>query len=168
YANITANLVANRIQSATAVAVSYTNISDLFEKVETSNFWADSEMRVIAHPAYRAKLRNILDTQNRPIFTEAQSQAAGTPDQLLGVPIAWSLGARLHATATDAPTGNPLLFVGNAAYLIRGERSGPEYMLAGADSGPAFLTDEALLKVRSRRGFNTGQLAAWAVLEDIP
>lgn len=165
YADITANASSNKVQSATGQAVTYDNVSNVFGKVETSNFWSDGEMVVIAHPAFRALLRNILDSQDRPVFVEAQSQATGTPDSLLGVPVAWSLGAKTSATATDAPAGNPLLFVGNRNYMIRGDRSGPEYMLAGADTGPAFLTDEALLKVRTRRGFAVGQTAAWAVLE---
>ncbi len=163
---------ANRVQSATATALTYANFSDTFGLVEDSNFWSDGEMVVIAHPYYRKGMRGILDSQNRPIFQEG---SAGTPgggqgtiDTLFGMPVQWSLGAKTHATAVDAPTGNPLLYVGNRNYMIRGDRSGPEYMLAGADTGAAFLTDEALLKVRTRRGFTVAHEKAWAVLEDIP
>lgn len=158
---------ANRVQSATSTALTFANISDTFALVEQSAYWADGEMVVIAHPYFRSGLRSLLDTAGRPIFLESQSQVAGTPDQLLGVPIRWSLGAKTHATATDAPTGDPLLFVGNRNYLIKGDRSGAEYQLAGADSGPAFLTDEALLKMRIRRGFVVAHEKAWAVLQDI-
>lgn len=164
---------ANRIQSLTTVAVTYANLSDLFGLVENSNFWADGEMVVIAHPGYRAKLRGIVDGQQRPIFNESSNGSAGggqagPVDTVFGLPVHWSLGAKTHATSTDAPTGNQLMFIGNRNYIIMGDRSGPEYMLAGADSGPAFLTDEALLKVRVRRGFATANENAWAVLEDIP
>lgn len=163
---------ANRVQSATAVALTYANFSDTFGLVEESNFWADGDMVVIAHPYYRKGLRGILDTAGSPIFNESSAGMAGggqggPVDTLFGMPISWSLGAKTNATAADAPTGNPLLFVGNRQYLIRGERSGPEYMLAGADTGAAFLTDEALLKVRVRRGFAVAHEKAWAVLEDI-
>lgn len=163
---------ANRILSANAVALTYDNFSDVFGLVEDSNFWADGEMVVIAHPYFRKGMRGIKDTAGNPIFNESSNGTAGgaqgTIDTLFGMPVAWSLGAKTHATATDAPTGNPLLFIGNRNYLIRGDRSGPESMVAGADSGPAFLTDEALLKVRARRGFATGHEKAWAVLEDNP
>ncbi len=162
----------NRVQSASGVALNYGNFSDVFGLVEQSNFWADGEMVVIAHPYYRKGMRGILDTQNRPIFNEASNGSAGggqggPVDTVFGLPVQWSLGAKTHATATDAPAGNPLFLVGNRNYIIRGDRSGPEYKLAGADTGAAFLTDEALLKLRTRRAFATGHEKAWAVLEDI-
>lgn len=161
----------NWIESATGVALTYTNLSNLFGLVEDSNYWADSEMAVIAHPYYRKALRGILDTQNNPIFNESTAGVAGggqgVISTIFGHPIRWSLGAKTHATSTDAPTGNPLMFVGNTQYLIVGDRSGPESLVAGADTGAAFLTDEALLKLRSRRGFAVGDENAWAVLEDV-
>jgi HK97 family phage major capsid protein len=169
YAALTAyNSASNVTQAGTGLG--YTDLSNTFAKVEQSNFWSDGEMVVIAHPGYRQVLRNILDSSNRPIFNESSAGFAGggqggPVDTLFGMPIAWSLGAKTSAVSTDTPTGHPLLFIGNRNYIILGDRSGPEYMLAGADSGPAFLTDEALLKVRIRRGFVTGQEAAWSVLE---
>lgn len=162
----------NWIESATGVALTYTNLSNLFGLVENGSFWSDAEVAVIAHPAFRKALRGIVDTQNRPIFNESTAGVAGGGQggpvaTLFGMPIRWSLGAKTHATGVDAPTGNPLLFVGNAQYLIVGDRSGPESILATADSGAAFLTDEALLKLRARRGFAVGNEFAWAVLEDV-
>ena len=169
------------VATSAGVAPTYANLSDVFGKVEESGYWVDGEMLVIAHPSFRAKLRNITGTltyydgvdeatasDGRPVFVEAASQALGTPDTLFGVPIAWSLGAKTNATASDAPSGSPLLFVGNRNFLIKGERSPIEYMLAGADTGAAFLTDEALLKVRVRRGFAVANENAWAVLEAVP
>jgi HK97 family phage major capsid protein len=160
----------NLISSASGTALTYANLSDLFGLVEDSNYWADSEMAVVAHPAFRKSLRGILDTENNPIFNESSAGVAGGGQGVIstvfGMPIRWSLGAKTHATSTDAPTGNPLMFVGNTQYLIVGDRSGPESMVAGADTGAAFLTDEALLKVRARRGFAVGDENAWAVLED--
>lgn len=171
------NSASNKVISLTGVAPTYANVSDTFKLVEESNYWSDGEMIVIAHPGFRARLRSISGqtyggtggpvSDGRPVFVEAAHQASGTPDTLFGVPIVWSLGAKTNIVASDSPTGDPLLFVGNRNYAIKGDRSGPEYMLAGADSGPAFLTDEALLKVRVRRGFITAQAAAWAVLQDV-
>jgi HK97 family phage major capsid protein len=157
---------ANVVTSATATALTYVNISDTFAKVEQGAFWEDGAMCVIAHPYFRAGFRGILDSAGRPIFLENQQSVNGPADTLWGMPVRWSLGAKTHATATDSPTGDPLLFVGNRNYIIKGDRSGPEYMLAGADSGPAFLTDEALLKMRIRRGFAVANENAWAVLRD--
>lgn len=149
----------------TAGALTYTDLSTVVGTIETGAFWADSDLAVIAHPAFRALMRGLVGSDGRPIFTENQSVQNDTVDALFGIPVVWSLGAKTHATATDSPTGNPLLFVGNTSYLIKGDRSGPEYVLAGADSGAAFLTDEALLKVRTRRGFAVANENAWAAIE---
>lgn len=158
---------ANYVVSASGSAVSYTNLSQTLGLVEESDYWDDGMALVIAHPSFKRKLREIKDDQNRPIFVAGQGGDSGTPDTLFGHPVRWSLGAKTHATATDAPTGNPLLFVGNRDYLFLGIRSGPESAVAGADTGAAFLTDEALLKMRSRRGFACAHEKAWAVLEDV-
>lgn len=150
---------ANLIQAEIS-DVNYAALSDAFSKVETG-FWSDGDMVVIAHPSFKGIIRGLLGTDNRPIFDE--------PGNLLfGTPIEWSLGAKTSATASAAPAGNPLLVVANRQYLVKGVRSGPEFMLAGADSGAAFLTDEALLKMRIRRGFAVADENAVAVLEAVP
>jgi hypothetical protein len=164
---------ANIVTSGVGAEVSYTNLSNVVGLVEDSNFWQDGEMVVIAHPSYRKILRGVLDSSNRPIFNESSNGTAGggqgtSADTLFGLPVSWSRGAKKHATATDAPTGFPLLIVGNRQFMVVGDRSGPEYMLAGADTGAAFLTDEVLLKTRIRRGFAVGNENAFAVLEDNP
>lgn len=159
---------ANIVVTASATPT-FAEVSDTFGLVEDSNFWNDSDMIVIAHPAFRKALRNVVDGEGRHIFSESTAGfpgggVAGAPAMLFGTSMYWSLGSRVHATATDSPTGNPLLFVGNRQYLIRGDRSGPEYMVAGADSGPAFVTDEALLKMRVRKGFACGHEKAFGCL----
>lgn len=162
----------NYVVSASGAAVTYDNLSTVLEKAETGDYWDDGDALVIAHPSYKQKLRAIKapqysgDTGGVPIFVQGQQGDSRTPDTLFGHPIAWSLGARVFATNTSAPTGNPLLIVGNRQYLYRGVRSGPESAVAGADSGPAFLTDQALLKMRARRGFAVAHPKAFSVLED--
>jgi HK97 family phage major capsid protein len=141
----------------------YDLLSDTVGKVETSDYWADDEIAVIAHPTYRKSLRGIKDGNNRPIFITG---LAGTPDTLFEIPIRWSLGARTSAVGTQSPAGKPLLIAGNVRMLKLGLRSGPESRLATADSGVGFLTDEALLKMRSRRGFTIGHERAFSILED--
>lgn len=149
--------------TVTAGAVTYADLSAALGQVETSDFYAESDMVAIAHPSFKQKIRDILDGNDRPIFIDAMG--SGAPDRLLGLPVRWSLGARTHATATSAPTGDPLLFFGNRQYLVKGDRSGPEYMIAGADSGAAFLTDEHLLKMRVRRGFAVANENAWSCVQ---
>lgn len=157
----------NRVVGASG-AVTYDNLSNLFGLLESGNYWADGDMITIAHPMFRKLFRGIKDTQNRPVFTENASMASGGGDTLFGTTVRWSLGARTSAVATNRPTGNPLLFVGNSQFLIKGNRSGPEYAMAGPNSGAGFTVDQTLLKFRTRRGFQVGNPFAWAVLEVTP
>jgi hypothetical protein len=145
--------------------VSYVGLSTLFGKLEMGNYWTESDMAVIAHPAYRMYFRGILDDNNRPVFSENAAMAAAGGERLFGAPIRWTVGARTSAVATNKPTGLPLLFVGNTQFLIKGNRSGPEYAVAGPNSGAGFTVDQTLLKFRTRRGFAVGHPAAWAVFE---
>lgn len=168
---------ANHVSTTTAVAVSYDNLSAVLARVETGDFFDLPAMRVISHPAFREAMRGVKDTQGQPIFIQGHAGPEGrTPDTLFGIPIAWSLGARTSATATSAPAGaggakgvagNNLLFVVNEDYLRLGIRSGPETVFIDGRGGLGALTDESILKLRSRRGFALGNAFAAAVLEDI-
>lgn len=147
--------------SSAAGLVTYAVLSSALGQVETGDYWEDGAMVVVAHPKFRAILRNILDGQSRPIFVEGNGisgGSGGTPDTLFGQPIKWTLGAKTSPVATDSPGGNPLLFFVNRNYIVLGRRSGPESFTADPNSGAAFLTDEALVKMRSRR--------AWAVAHE--
>ena len=151
---------ANLIQTAGAPA--YDDFSNLLALVEGGDYFDESQMVMIAHPAWRAYLRGIKDTNGNPIFVQG---LAGTPDTVFGMRVRWSMGAKTHATATDNPSGNPLMIVANADLLILGIRSGPESFTAPANSGAAFLTDEALVKMRARRGWAVGHEKGIGVLE---
>lgn len=140
----------------------YTAVSNLFGLLEQGKFWDDSAVWTVAHPAFKALIRNVRDDQNRPLWVEGQGGAA---DTLFGYPVKWTLGAKTSAVATSTPTGNPLIITGNTAYLRYGKRSGPESMIIPGDTGVGALTDETILKMRSRRGFVPGNPAAFAVLE---
>lgn len=158
----------NYVASASGSAVTYDDLSNVLSKVETGDYWDESATLVIAHPSFKAKLRVIKDDDKQPIFVQGQGGDRGTPSTLFGHEIVWSLGAKTHATNTSSPAGNPLLIVCNRNYLYKGMRSGPESVVAGADTGIGFLTDQAVLKIRARRGFAVAHEAAFAVLEDIP
>ncbi len=155
----------NYVATATGGVVSDDNLSAVLGKVEVGDYWEEGMTLVIAHPSLREKLRNIKDDQNQPIFVRGQGGDAGSPDTLFGHRIRWSLGAKTSATAVHNPTGNPLLIVVNRDFLAIGKRSGPESRVAGPDTGAAFLTDEALLKMRARRAFALTHEKAAAVLE---
>jgi HK97 family phage major capsid protein len=161
---------ANRLQTGVATAASYANLSNVAGLYEQGDFFSESDTVVIAHPSFKAGLRNIVDGQSRPIFQEGSTGVPGggqgdAVDKLFGYTVRWSLGAKTSTAPTQSPTGNPLLFIGNPLYLLLGIRSGPESIFIDGRSGLGALTDESLLKMRSRRGFAVGAPGAFAVLE---
>lgn len=161
YAAVAAyNSASNRIQ--TAGAVTYADLSAVFGLVENGDYFGDSETVVIAHPSFRGVFRTVTDGNGSNIFDAATN---GTPDRLFGYQVAWSAGARTSATKSANPAGNPLLVVANKNHLILGIRSGPESAVINGFTGASALTDEALIKMRSRRGFVLGHASAAAVLE---
>lgn len=148
--------------SLTKLGVDYGSLSKAVGLYEQGDWYDPSRTIVIAAPSYLQYVRDVKDTQGRPIFIQG---IAGNPDTLFGYPCRWSLGARVSTAATSAPSGNPLLVVGNKDLLIVGRRSGPESFVSSSDSGVGFSTDETKLKVRARRAFAVGSPGAFAVLE---
>jgi HK97 family phage major capsid protein len=154
----------------TAGSVTYANLNSTFMKYEDSEFADDAETFVIAHPAFKGAFRGILDGNDRPIFQEGTADFAGS---LFGHTITWSFGARVSGAATQSPTGNPLLIVGNRQLLIKGmaqlspyvTSSNPGFQLQLPSQGGGFSTDEALLKAAMRRGFTIGTEQAFSVFE---
>lgn len=157
----------DNVTTAASGGVSYDDLSTVLEDVEGGDYFDLSRMVVIAHPSYRGVLRRIKDNDLQPIFVRGQQGDAGSPDTLFDLPIRWSLGCRVSATATDAPTGKPLLIVANADYLRLGRRSGPESIFIDGRDGLSALTDESILKMRARRAFALGHPKAAAVLVGI-
>jgi HK97 family phage major capsid protein len=146
-------------------AVTYANLSTLLGIYEQSDFFDQSRTFVIASPAFKTALRGVLDGNNRPIFNDDPNQPT-----LFGNPVKWSNGARVSAAATDKPTGNPLLIIGNADLLLKGDaKLAPN--IASTNPGFAmsteagFETDETLLKGVMRRGFVVGSEQGFALLE---
>ena len=144
---------ANITTAASAGAPSYAEFSTAIGLVEAGDYFDPGAMVAIAHPAFRKSLRGVLDSQNRPIFIEG---LAGTPDTVFGVNVRWSLGAKLAATATSAPTGRALMAFVNPELMLLGVRSGPESVFIDGRDGLSALTDESILKMRARRGFAYG------------
>jgi HK97 family phage major capsid protein len=161
---------ANLTQTGSA-GTTYASLSQSLGNVERGNYFDISEMVCLAHPAYRNLLRNIKDTNGRPIFQESTGGFPGggmaaSPDTIFGIPIHWSLGAMTSAVATPTPTGSPLVVWANRNYMIVGRRSGPESVFIDGRNGLSALTDESILKMRARRAFAVGHEAAFAIHED--
>lgn len=152
----------NIVQTGTA-GPTYDNLSGALGKVEGGDYFDPAELLVVAHPSFRAKLRGVKDLQGHPIFVQG---LAGTPDTLFGHQIKWSLGAKTSAVAKSSPTGNPLMLFVHPALMLLGVRSGPESIFIDGKDGTAALTDESLLKMRSRRAFAYGHPAGAAILEN--
>jgi HK97 family phage major capsid protein len=151
---------------ATGGDLDYDDLSDVLGLIEDSDYYDETRVAVLASPAFRKLVRGIKNADGDPVFTSNGSwPTGGTGPVLLDHPIYWSLGCKTSATASARPTGNPLMIVCNLDYLNLGVRSGPESRTASADSGAGFLTDEALVKMRMRRGFAVGHEKAFAVLE---
>ncbi len=161
---------ANLVQSGSG-GTTYSNLSKVLGLVESGDYWDEGNALIVAHPSYKKKLRNILDSSNRPIFQEGSNGFPGggqgaTPDRVFGYDVHWSLGARTSAVPTATPSGNPLFIVCNRQFLLLGIRSGPESVFIDGRNGLAALTDESILKMRSRRAFALGHENAVAIHED--
>jgi len=150
----------------TAGAVTYDLLSQVFGVYESGDYANDADTVVMAHPSFKGVFRGLVGTDGHPIFVEG---LAGTPATLFNVPVQFSNGLKLSATATDNPTGtvgaqgtagNPILVVGNRQHLLLGVRSGAESMI-----GEEFRSDEKILKVRARRGFAVTRPEAFGILE---
>lgn len=151
--------------SDTTGTASYDNLSSLLATQESGQFYDRGRMGFIADPSWQANLRNIKDTNGRPIQDMGLN---GTQENIFGYPIKYTLGARTSTAATQSPTGDPLLIFGNMDHLILGVRSGPETVVIDGRAGLSALTDETILKCRSRRGFGVGFPQAFSVLQGAP
>ena len=152
---------ANYVNYNGSASATYNSLSSVVSLVEQDRYWNPANSLVIAHPAFRQVFRNTKDDNNMPVFVLG---AAGTPDTLFGIPVAWSLGAKTSATATKSPTGNPILVVvGDTDALMRGDRTGPEALIDSARAHDS--TDQTALKLRVRKAFEVSHPKAVAVLE---
>ncbi|MDX2550126.1 phage major capsid protein [Streptomyces stelliscabiei] len=151
----------NITTAASSGAPTYAEFSAAIGDVEAGDYFDPGAMVAIANPAFRKSLRGVVDGQSRPIFMEGLS---GTPDTIFGVPVRWSLGAKLSATATSAPTGRPIMAFVNPELLLLGVRSGPESVFIDGRDGLSALTDESILKMRARRGFAYGHPGGASIL----
>jgi HK97 family phage major capsid protein len=153
---------ANLVSWNGTASAAYDKFSETLRLVEVGKYWDPARSLLIAHPSYRDAFRRTKDNNGMPIFVQG---VAGTPDTLFGVEIFWSRGNRTSLTMTQNPTGNALLiFCGDRSLLKLGIRSGPETRVDVSRAHDDF--DDTAVKFRTRRGFQIGHEAAFAVLEN--
>lgn len=143
--------------TATAGALSYEDLVAAFSALEDGDY--NGDLVAIAHPSFAMALRNLKDSDNNRVVGDPLG--AGVPS-IFGHSLVFSQGAKTSATATDKPTGNPLLIVGNRQHLILGVRDGVESQVSDI---PRWDTDEVELKMRARRGFVVATPEAFQVIE---
>jgi len=168
-ANLGYTANANLIQ--TAGAPEYADFNTALELMESSDWFSGGDLVVIAHPSWKATLRGLLDGNDRPIWRDGMT--GGDPGTIWEYPIVWSTGAKTNATASQAPTGNPLMIFAHRQYMVKGMASvspgvaptNPGFTIQRAKDGVGFTTDEALMKATLRRGFVVTVPNAFVVLE---
>ena len=146
--------------------VGYTSISDFLAIYEEGPYYDEGNSVIIASPAWKRVLRNVLDGNGRPYWVDGQ-------DNLFGYRIRWTVGARKHATTTKNPTGSPLLVIANKDLIIKGNakltpsmvNANPGVAIQRAINGIGFTSDEAIFKAAMRRGFVLGEPRGAAILE---
>jgi HK97 family phage major capsid protein len=177
--------------SGTAGLPTYSQFSTALSYVEQGDYFNEEDMICIAHPFFRNGLRQVKDSQGRPIFQESSAGfpgggTAASPDLIFRVPVFWSLGAVVTSAPTSAlpangytgssgscpagTAGNRLLIFCNRLYLLAGKRTTnpnnpaatPEFQIVP----PMYSgTDTTILRGRMRRAFSMGQEAAFALIE---
>ena len=160
-------------RGALAAAFTYDALNDLISIVEDSDFYDESQVSIVAHPTFRRLLRGLKDTQGRPLFLN-DVIGGRSVNTILGLPIEWSNGAKVSATAqtkvagalgVKGTTGNPLLAVVNKAAAVIGNRKPFESVVIPGRDGTSALTDEDILKVRARKAAGVTMPQAHAVFE---
>lgn len=151
----------------------YDMLNDLIAVAEGSDYYDETQINAIAHPSFRRVLRGLKDAQGRPLFL-TDIVGGRAVDRVLGLPILWSNGAKVAATAMTAVTGaggakgtqgNPLFTIVNKALAVVGNRSPFESVLIPGRDGLAGLTDEDILKVRTRKAAGVTMPQAHALFE---
>jgi HK97 family phage major capsid protein len=181
WGSYTAN--ANRTQiprltsgSATPAATWQDGIIAWLADYEEGDFYDEGETFVLASPMLKSIMRGIRDADGNPVFIPGGNQSGANPSLFGYENFRWTVGARTHATMTDAPTGNPLAVIGNRNVLKRGLARTSAGMVPGnpgvqwqrAAQGIGFLSDEAIMKAMMRRAFVVSVPQAISVLEITP
>ena len=140
-------------------ALTYVQLNNALGIVEDSSKFDAANTVWMAHPKMLKEIRAMVKPNSDLVLPDP---LAGTPGSLFGYPLVVSYGAMTSAAATDSPTGNPLLIVGNRQMLINGVRGGVESVVS---RDAEFARDGVVLKTRIRRGFAVADADAFAIVE---
>lgn len=141
-------------------SLTYAQLNNALGIVESSSKFDAANTVFMAHPKMLAEIRGMVQGNNNELVLPNPLDA--TPGSLFGYPLVVSYGAATSTAATDAPTGNPLLIVGNRQMLINGIRGGVESVVS---RDAEFARDGVVLKTRIRRGFAVADANAFAIIE---
>ena len=142
-------------------ALTYVQLNNALGIVEDSSKFDAANTVWMAHPKMLKEIRAMVKPNSDLVLPDP---LAGTPGSLFGYPLVVSYGAMTSAAATDSPTGNPLLIVGNRQMLINGVRGGVESVVS---RDAEFARDGVVLKTRVRRGFAVADADAFAIVERV-
>lgn len=148
---------ANLIQ--TGGDLTFEDISDALAKAEESVYFDAANTVFIAHPKMLGHIRKMETTGGNLVLPDPMG---ARPGSLFGYPLVISYGAAKSNAATDTPSGNPLLIVGNRQHMINGVRGTVE---SAVSRDADFSKDGVLLKMRVRRGFAVAKADAFAIVE---
>lgn len=148
---------ANLIQ--TGGDLTFEDISDALGKAEESVYFDAANTVFIAHPKMLGHIRKMETTGGNLVLPDPMG---ARPGSLFGYPLVISYGAAKSNAATDTPSGNPLLIVGNRQHMINGVRGTVE---SAVSRDADFSKDGVLLKMRVRRGFAVAKADAFAIVE---
>ena len=143
----------------TGGVMTYEDINNALGFVENSKKFDSANTVWMAHPKMLKEIRGMVKGNSDLVLPDP---LAGTPGSLFGYPLVVSYGAATSAAATDSPTGNALLIVGNRQMLINGVRGGVESVVS---RDAEFARDGVVLKTRIRRGFAVADADAFAIVE---
>jgi len=143
----------------TTASLTFDNINRALEDVEEGDYFDAANTVFIAHPKMLGDLRGMIDGTGQLVLP---NPIAATPGELFGYPLVVSYGAATSASASGAPTGNPLLIVGNRQMMINGVRGTVE---SAVSRDAEFSKDGVLLKIRVRRGFAVADANAYSIVE---
>ncbi|WP_369676498.1 phage major capsid protein, partial [Enterococcus faecium] len=91
-------------RGALVAAFTYDALNDLISIAEDSDYYDESQVSIVAHPTFRRLLRGLKDTQGRPLFLN-DVVGCRSVNTVLGLPIEWSNGANVSATAQTKVAG---------------------------------------------------------------
>lgn len=180
FGNYSANANITKIPRLTSAAPTPSDtwqdaIISFLAAYEESDWYDEGNTFLLASPSIKSIFRRIRDTNDNPVFVP-DSMNNGNPSLFGYSDFRLTTGARTSATMAKAPSGNPLVIIGNRGAIRRGLARTSAGMVPGnpgvqwqrAAQGLGFLSDEAIMKAMMRRAFVCTVPQAVSILEITP